>query len=66
VLEDDPNTGMCTCATHCPESGYHDAGCCSNPCRCWCHEPRCEHGTAHQYIGKRCGCEVRDRKGDRK
>lgn len=29
---------MCTCSTHCPESGHHERACCSMvSCDCWCH-----------------------------
>jgi hypothetical protein len=29
---------MCTCATHCTLSAYHDSACCNLPvCNCWCH-----------------------------
>lgn len=29
---------ICTCAMHCPESGYHERACCSRlDCDCWCH-----------------------------
>ena len=31
---------LCTCSSHCPLSGYHDAGCCEKTtCGCWCHLP---------------------------
>lgn len=30
--------GMCTCAVHCPLSGYHEKACCDKTtCECWCH-----------------------------
>lgn len=32
---------MCTCAMHCPESGYHEKACCDQVwCDCWCHNGR--------------------------
>ena len=31
---------LCICSSHCPLSGYHDAGCCGKTiCDCWCHLP---------------------------
>jgi hypothetical protein len=34
---------LCTCSSHCPLSGFHDAGCCNRrTCGCWCHE-KSEH-----------------------
>jgi hypothetical protein len=30
---------MCTCATHCPNSTYHERACCDEVwCTCRCHE----------------------------
>lgn len=31
-------TGLCTCASHCTLSTYHESACCQKPvCDCWCH-----------------------------
>lgn len=36
----------CTCSSHCPLSGYHDAGCCEKTiCDCWCHWPGDHRGS---------------------
>jgi hypothetical protein len=37
---------ICTCSSHCPLSGYHDAGCCEKTtCDCWCHRPGEHRGS---------------------
>ncbi len=42
---------ICTCAMHCPLSGYHERECCDRTtCDCWCHEkaePRASRMPAH-------------------
>jgi hypothetical protein len=36
-----PQSRLCTCSMHCPESGYHEKACCETVwCDCFCHEGR--------------------------
>lgn len=47
---------MCTCATHCAESPYHERACCASVhCGCWCHARVHNNEHACHEIG--CVCE---------